>query len=276
MALSHLLGRKTLIAHRTQGQRLIPLGQTFSASILHQRTMEKFGRRPLQRFVKKQLTASREQEVFAADNFCDAHRMIVHNRRQLIGGRIVLPLYDEVSKIDSGNGGKSPQVAVLKGNSPIVRNAESPVGSSLFFCRRFACVFPASSRIQGAFLAKMRRQGSCLDVFARAIAAIDSSQNNQPFQRVAIPVESGALPIRSASSFDVRAFMPTETKPAKVFQHCFQESRLSAGGVQIFHAKDELSVAFGRSGLRLPKGSGVSQVEIAGGRWRDSPAIFSL
>lgn len=77
------------------------------------------------------LTARRDQKICAADDFGNAHSVIVGHNRKFIGWSSVLSPDDEIAKIDAGRVGLVPGDGVLIMDGLSSRDAESPVGSSV-------------------------------------------------------------------------------------------------------------------------------------------------
>src|SRR5260221_13170536 len=72
---------------------------------------------------------------------------------------------------------------------------------------------------------------------------------------------------------EVRAFVPIQAQPAEVFIHGADEFRLASLVVQVFIAEDKASASGTGTPPRYPESPGMSQMQVAGGRWRKPPAI---
>lgn len=72
--------------------------------------------------------------------------------------------------------------------------------------------------------------------------------------------------VRSERTAYVRAFIPIQTQPTKVFVHCLNKFRLASLVIEIFIAEDELAGRRPDALVGDPEGTRVSQVEVARGR----------
>jgi hypothetical protein len=68
------------------------------------------------------------------------------------------------------------------------------------------------------------------------------------------------LLVRAKVAADIRAFLPTKTKPAEVFEHRGDKLRAAPVAVEVFVAKDELAAVLLGTDLGGPESAGVSEV----------------
>src|SRR5437667_9844817 len=87
--------------------------------------------RQSQRAIEQKLPGGGAEQVGAADYFGDSHRIVIHDDRQLISGRVIIPPDDKISKILSGNESLSALPSVLDADRLAVRHPEAPVDLAL-------------------------------------------------------------------------------------------------------------------------------------------------
>ena len=84
-----------------------------------------------------------------------------------------------------------------------------------------------------------------------------------------------ALDIGRARAAHVGAFLPIQTEPAEILDDRLAELRAAAVTVQILDPQDQRAAPLSRPRLRRPKRGRMAQMQITGGRGRDSAAITS-
>jgi hypothetical protein len=77
--------------------------------------------------IKQDLTGCGCEEIRAADDFSDAHRDVIDDHREFIGGHIVSVPYKKIAKVPLGGFFNGTEIQVIKKNRPAIRNPESPV-----------------------------------------------------------------------------------------------------------------------------------------------------
>ena len=75
----------------------------------------KIGRRPdTQGLIDEQLPRRRRQQVLAAHDFGDAHRVIVHGDGQVVGWQVVISPDNKIAKVPAGDKALGAEAAVFK------------------------------------------------------------------------------------------------------------------------------------------------------------------
>lgn len=122
-------GSFSVHAECSQAKRVVPLGQSNSKRVRYQRAMEEFRRGVSQRPVEEQLASCGAEEIFAPDDFRDAHRGIVHRHGKLIRGNVVVAPDDKISEVFAGNELLRPVMAIYKSDRFSVGNSKPPIDS---------------------------------------------------------------------------------------------------------------------------------------------------
>src|SRR5437762_14204611 len=86
-------------------------------------------------------------------------------------------------------------------------------------------------------------------------------------------MEPLALGIWTERATAVGTFLPLKTEPAQVFGHRRDKILLPARAVEVFVAEHERAGEFFRALLGNPKSARMTEVQIAGRRWRETAAI---
>src|ERR1700731_3716704 len=82
-----------------------------------------------------------------------------------------------------------------------------------------------------------------------------------------------ALKVWSKRTAQIRALSPSQPKPFQVFDDCIPEFFPAPLRVEILDTQNQFAVCRPGPFLRTPKSHGMSDVQITGGRWRDSAAV---
>ena len=67
--------------------------------------------------------------------------------------------------------------------------------------------------------------------------------------------------------------MPVDAEPCEVFDDGFEVCGPGAVGVDVFVAQEKGTVVVAGAGEGLPEGSGVAEMEEAGGRWSEATTV---
>jgi len=113
----------------TEAEGIVALGEADAVLVAQERAMEKGGRAPTEGTVEEELTGGGDKEIFAADDFCNLHGVIIDGAGELVTGKIVMAPDDEVAKIGGVAAGGEvlwAEAAVMEWNSLVVGNAEAP------------------------------------------------------------------------------------------------------------------------------------------------------
>jgi len=86
--------------------------------------------RQIQSAVEQELAGGGFEQVFAADDFGDAHGGVIHDDGELIRGDVVVPPDDEVAEVLPGNQLLGAVTTVCERNDLPIRHLKPPVGLS--------------------------------------------------------------------------------------------------------------------------------------------------
>jgi len=131
----------TAITQGAQAEGVVSLGQPVALIVGEERAVEESGWRPIEGAIEQELAGGGNEEISAADDFGDAHGVVIHGNGKLIGGEVIVAPDHEVTEIDSG--GELPR-------------SEVPVDE----CDRFA-IGDAKAPIQGRFGVGLVRGAGC-------------------------------------------------------------------------------------------------------------------
>jgi len=109
----------------------MPLRQAHACIIGNQGAMEEPWHLQIQSPVKQQLAGGRFEQVFAADNFGNGHRSIVHNYGELIGRQTVVTQNNEITKIAAGDEFVGPRATIEKRDRFAIRDLKAPIDVSI-------------------------------------------------------------------------------------------------------------------------------------------------
>ena len=112
-----------------------------------------------------------------------------------------------------------------------------------------------------------------MDVLARAGAGIDVAGGAELVQGVEMKLATFGLIVGSERAAAIRAFLPVETEPFEVFIHGRVKFRAATGDVEVFVAQDKDAVLSACALLGDPERARVAEMQIAGGRRGDPPAV---
>src|ERR1043165_8991142 len=90
------------------------LRQSHPSIICNQGAMEELWRRQIQSLVKQQLPGGGFEQIFATNNFGDAHGGIVHNNGKLIGRQTIMTPNDEITKVAACDEFVRPRATINK------------------------------------------------------------------------------------------------------------------------------------------------------------------
>jgi hypothetical protein len=262
------------MAKGAQAEGVVTLGEALAGFVGHQWTVAKGGRRQSKRAVEQKLAGGGEEEVGPANDFGDLHGGIVHDNGKLVSRNVVVTPDDEITEVFSGDESLRAEMTVGELNRLAIGNPETPINCGV---RDAECGInggPTGARINQFFIRDMRSAYGGLDVLARAGAGIDGAGSEQTVKRGAIERDARALKVGSEPTAAVRAFLPLEAEPAKVFEHGGSEFRPATIGVEVFVAENELAGVFARALLRDPKRAGMAEMQKTGGRRREAAAIL--
>jgi len=111
------------------------------------------------------------------------------------------------------------------------------------------------------------------EVFARAGAGINDAGDAKLREGVEVKRAAFALGIGAEGAAAVGAFLPVKAEPMEVFEHRGNEFGPGTGGVEVFVTENEGSAIGGGALLGDPKGAGMAEVQQAGGRGCEAPAV---
>ncbi len=262
----------------------MPLGEALAVVVNDERAVEPGGDGIAEGAIEEDLTGGGLEQVGAADDFCDAHGVVIDDAGELVAGQAVAAPDDEVAEVDAGGEGQRAEVEVVEGDDFAVGDAEAPVevvGNAVGDGRQ-GTSGPTGSWIDGLVLgvrgcvargAFMGRGDGGSEVLSRAAAGIEKAAEEQATPGVDVGLAALTLKIGLAGTADVRAFMPADAEPEQIFNRGAGEFTTGAVGVEIFDAENERALCVAGALIGLPEGAGVADVEIAGGRRRKTAAI---
>ena len=105
----------------------MPFGQPHACLIAHQITVIIVRHRQPERPKQKNLPRSRLQQIRPAHDFGDAHRGIVNDHSQLVGGHIVAPPNNKIPKIAPRDKPLRSEMQIVKTNLLAIRHAKPPI-----------------------------------------------------------------------------------------------------------------------------------------------------
>ena len=240
--------------------------------VAHQFAVIELGRFELQRAVKKQLAGSREQEIGAAHDFRDLHRMVVGDAGELIRWQIIVTPNHEIAEFAAGHERLCSEGTVVEVDYFAVGNAEAPIHARAAW-DFFNTVLTARAGINRFFLTLVGRLKRAENILSRTGARIKEPARAQPIKFGAVEFDAFALIVRRVRAANIRTFIPGKAEPFQVFDKSGDEFRARAGAIKIFITKDELASGNEGAFLRRPESPGMAEMEQAGGRRRESPAI---
>ena len=226
---------------------------------------------PAEGTIEQQLTGGREEEVGPADDFGDAHGMVVGDDGEFVGREAVLPPDEEITEVATGDEGLRALERIDERDGLAIRDAEAPVRLAGFA----GLASGAERSAQGgrkdrlSIILGMRGRQAAFDVLTGLVARIDRTGGVETMPDLAEPGEPLGLDIRGMRSADVGPLAPLQPEPAQVFDRRGGELRSAAAGIEVFGAIDERA----RRGAGRGEGerAGVTDVQIAG-RGRGYPS----
>jgi len=111
----------------------------------------------------------------------------------------------------------------------------------------------------------VRGVGEAGKVFAGADAFIGIALRDQAIQGSAVK--------RKALALVHHGWLPIETEPAQVFDHCRDEVWLAAVGIKIVVAEEQCATSGAGAFGGDPEGARMAEMQIASGRWGDAASV---
>ncbi len=183
------------------------LGEALAVVVHDERAVEPGGDGITEGAIEQNLAGSGFEQVGAADDFGDAHGVVIDDAGELVAGQAVAPPDDEVAEVNAAGEGLRAEVLVVEGDDFAVRNAEAPVevvGVAVGDGRQ-RTGGAADAGIDGlvvgvvgcaAGCAFVGRGGGGGEVFARAAAGIEEAAEEQATPGVDVDVAALTLEIR--------------------------------------------------------------------------------
>jgi hypothetical protein len=119
----------------------------------------------------------------------------------------------------------------------------------------------------------MRRAGGLKNIAPRTGAGINQRRVPQFLPRSEIDCAPFTLDVRRKRSAHVRTFIPSQSKPAQIFDDGVSEFCRTPIAVEIFNAEDQLSAVLFGAFLRAPEGDGMANMKITRRGGSDAAAI---
>src|SRR6185437_10168563 len=274
-SLTDPLRRSPVLPQSLQTHRIMPLRQTHPGFIGDQRAMIKRGSHQSQGPVNQKLPRRAHQQVRAANDFRDAHRRIVHDTRELVGGHVVIAPNHKIAEFLSGDKLLRPETSIRERNRFAIGHAKPPAAFAIADFRLFQIA--ARARVNRfVVILRMRRARGGLKILSRTNAWINESARLQFLASLAIQRIALALIIGSERPADIRPFLPFEAEPAQVFEHGRDESRFAARAVQVVVAQYQCAAGGARALLGDPERPRMPDMQQPCRRGRDASAITGI
>jgi hypothetical protein len=293
-------GREAALAEGTDTECVVALGEATALVVDGQMAVEPGRVGEAECAVEQDLAGGRFEEVGAAHDFCDGHRCVVGYAGELIAGDTNTPRTktcprgprfavtapdDEVAEVHAGDEALRAEIEVVELDGFAVGDAEAPIAT--FWLHVIRCGLhldlggAAGAGIDGlvverilsgvcTFMRGTERDG---EILARAATGIEEAALHQAAPCGEIDWIALTLCVRSVWAADVRAFVPVNAEPAKVFEGSVGVLGAAAIGIEVFHAHDECAVCGVGVLEGCKEGARVAEVQVAGGRGRESSAI---
>ena len=178
---------------------------------------------------------------------------------------------DEVTEIFACNETGLAHPPIDKGNLRTIRHAKTP--AYLFTGKIMVAVFPAGSRINRFFIARVRSRKRPQNFLPRAFTGIHRTPLLQREENRSVKFQPQTLCIRCERPVCVWTFVPLETEPPQIIIHPLHKLRFASAEIEILDAQNQGPALLSCTDLRLPKGSGMAEMQIAGGRRSDAATI---
>ncbi len=211
-------------------------------------------RRNAERLREQELARGGAQQVASAHHLGDAHRIVVGDDGELIGGNVITPPDDEVAEIIARCEVLLAEMQIAEGDGAALRHAEAPVVAARIVGGGSDATIAASAWIvrfviggSGRVRCLMRGLRGLRQIFARARAGVNSAGIAQLLPRLQINIAALALGIRRVRAADIRAFPPLDAEPAQVFEVRVYEFAARALRVEIFVAQEERAAGVARA-----------------------------
>ncbi len=202
------------------------------------------------------------------------HGRIIGDDRQLIGRHVVFSPDDEVAEINAGGRELRSKALIDELQRSPIRHAKAPImprGRVEIVDR--STLRPARPWINGFFVFMMRRIGGLKDITAGTVAGINQGRVPQFLPRGKIDFAAFTLDIRRKRSADIRSFIPSQSKPAEIFDDGGSKFRRAPIAVEIFNPENQLSAVFFGAFLRPPEGEGMAEMKVTRRGGSDAAAI---
>jgi hypothetical protein len=119
----------------------------------------------------------------------------------------------------------------------------------------------------------VRRTGGFKNIAPRTGAGINQRRVAQFLPRREIDFAPFTLDVGRKCAANVRSFIPSQSKPAKVFDDGVAKFCRAPIVIQIFDSENELSTALLSAFLGAPEGDGMANMKITRRRGRNAAAI---
>ena len=192
--------------------------------------------------------------------------MIVGDDGEFVGLEAVLPPYQEVAEVASGDERLRALERIDERDGLAIGYAEAPVGRARFASLTTCTDGGAEGRREDRLGVVLGVRGgeAAFDVLAGLIARIDRTGRLELRPDVAEPRQALLLHVRRVRATDVGAFGPLQSEPAEVFDGGIRELRTTPSRVEVFGAVEQ---GAGRgAGRGEGESAGVADVQVAGGR----------
>ncbi len=236
------------------------LGEPLAVGVNTQRRVRPGGRYPAERAIEQELTGRREQQIGTADDFSDAHDMIVGDDREFVGREAVLTPDQEIAEVTSGDERLRSLKRVDEGDGRAIWHAEAPVRRARFAGLASGAERRAEGRRKdrlGVVLG-MRGGQAAFDVLAGFIARVEDAGGLEQLPDLAEPRQTLRLDVGGVRAADIGSFRPLQAEPPKVFNRGVGELWTTASRIEVFGAIDERTPGGALGGES--EGAGVTEV----------------
>jgi hypothetical protein len=269
-------GSEALLSQGADAKAVMSLCEAAAIVVDNELAVEPGGEREAEGAVQENLSGGGLEQVGAADDFRDAHEVIVDDAGELVAGDAVATPDDEVAEVDACGEAQRAQVLVVEGDDLAVGDTEAPVeaegvgvwnGGQAIGRAAGAGIDRLIVGVGGRFSwgGFMRRGEGGGEILAGTAAGVEVAPIEESLPGVSIDGAALALEIGLAGAADVGSLMPADAESEEILNGGGGEFSAAALGVEVFHAEDECAVGIAGALKGLPECAGVADVEISGG-----------
>ena len=250
------------------------LGELAAVRVAQQRQVNQLRQFPAEPVAQQPVLGHGGNPFLAAHDMRDAHPLIIHHRRQMIGGHPVRLEQHLHVDLAEGNFDCAAQFVPEPADALLGHlHAHHPRLAAGKTLRQILRGQPqAMAIVAGSLPRRPLSRPQFGQPLGRAEAVEGMAGLQQPIDMLAIERLALALPIGRMGAADIRPLVPLDAKPSQGIQNRPLRSRRAARRIRILDADDELPApAFGQGPVEQ-SGIGRAQMGRAGGRGSDAGA----